>query len=89
MNYVFTGAETAVAALVVALIMWVIKLVKRHADAHEEIPELGRRLEKIEAEFRPNGGYSQHDRQEAMYELLVQLATRDGVNVPRRTPRKM
>ena len=84
-NYFLMGLETASATLVVALVMWVIKLIKKHGQAHEDIPK---RLEKIEAEFRPNGGYSQHDRQEAIYELMVQLAARQGLNVPRRAPRK-
>lgn len=86
MNPFITAIPSIIGGLAVALITWLIRVIRKHDQTHDDTNV---RLQKIEAEFRPNGGNSQRDLQEAMYATMRQLAQKNGLKpLPHPSKRK-
>ena len=74
--------QSMISGLGVAGVLWIMKILKKHREAHEKTEELqiktAQRLDRVESEFYPDSGKSLWDRMEATYNLLAQVAQQQG-----------
>lgn len=75
-------ADSLVSGLAVALVLWVVKILKSHKAAHDRTEDFEHttttRLNRMETEFYPDSGKSLWDRIDATYNLMAQIAQQQG-----------
>lgn len=74
--------QSLLSGLGVALVIWVVKILKSHKAAHERTEDsqanTAARLDRMEKEFYPDSGKSLWDRLDSTYNLLAQIAQQQG-----------